>query len=59
MLYQLGYIPKIGERLEWNGWKFEVVDMDGNRIDRLLVVPGVPADARERQDGGAADTSRA
>jgi putative hemolysin len=59
MLYQLGYIPRTGERLEWNGWKFEVVDMDGNRIDRLLVVPGVPADARERQDGGAADTSRA
>jgi putative hemolysin len=42
VLYQLGYIPKVGERLEWNGWRFEVVDMDGNRIDRLLVEPGDP-----------------
>jgi len=40
MLYQLGYIPKAGESLEHDGWRFEIVDMDGNRIDRLLVVPG-------------------
>jgi putative hemolysin len=40
ILYQLGYIPKTGEILVWAGWRFEVVDMDGNRIDRLLVVPG-------------------
>jgi putative hemolysin len=39
ILYQLGYIPKPGERLDWGGWLFEVVDMDGNRIDRLLVTP--------------------
>jgi putative hemolysin len=39
ILYQLGYIPKPGERLDWGGWRFEVVDMDGNRIDRLLVLP--------------------
>jgi putative hemolysin len=42
VLYQLGYIPGSGEHLEWGGWRFEVVDMDGNRIDRLLVGP-VPA----------------
>jgi putative hemolysin len=39
ILYQLGYIPKAGEVLDWDGWRFEVVDMDGNRIDRLLVMP--------------------
>lgn len=39
ILYQLGYIPKPGERLEWQGWRFEVADMDGNRIDRLMVIP--------------------
>jgi putative hemolysin len=39
ILYQLGYIPKAGEFLDWEGWRFEVVDMDGNRIDRLLVAP--------------------
>jgi putative hemolysin len=40
ILYQLGYIPKPGEILVWAGCRFEVVDMDGNRIDRLLVTPG-------------------
>jgi putative hemolysin len=39
LLYQLGVIPKSGDRLSWGGWRFEVVDMDGNRIDRLLVEP--------------------
>jgi putative hemolysin len=43
VLYQLGYIPASGEFLEWGGWRFEVVDMDGNRIDRLLVGPVPPA----------------
>jgi putative hemolysin len=50
-LYQLGYIPKVGETLEWNGWRFEVVDMDGNRIDRLLVVPGQTADDEATRAG--------
>jgi putative hemolysin len=39
MLYQLAVIPRAGDRLEWEGWRFEVVDMDGNRIDRLLAAP--------------------
>jgi putative hemolysin len=39
LLYQLGVIPKAGDRLSWAGWRFEVADMDGNRIDRLLVAP--------------------
>jgi len=58
VLYQLGYIPKVGETLEWNGWRFEVVDMDGNRIDRLLVIPGQPADEqRDREDIPAGGSS--
>jgi putative hemolysin len=43
ILYQLGYIPKSGDLLDWEGWRFEVADMDGNRIDRLLVIPVKPA----------------
>lgn len=39
MLYQLAVIPRAGDRLDWEGWRFEVVDMDGNRIDRLLAAP--------------------
>jgi putative hemolysin len=50
ILYQLGYIPKPGEQLEWEGWRFEVADMDGNRIDKLLIVPD-PAHRREGTAG--------
>ena len=37
VLYQLGYIPKASETVDWEGFRFEVMDMDGNRIDRILV----------------------
>lgn len=37
MLYQLGYIPKPAEIVDWEGFRFEVMDMDGNRIDRIMV----------------------
>lgn len=45
LLYQLGVIPKSGDRLDWGGWRFEIADMDGNRIDRLLVSREEPAAA--------------
>jgi putative hemolysin len=35
-------IPRAGDRLDWGGWHFEVADMDGNRIDRLLAAPAEP-----------------
>jgi putative hemolysin len=34
---QLGRIPAVGESVEIAGYRIEVVDMDGNRIDKLLV----------------------
>jgi putative hemolysin len=34
---QLGHIPRIAESFEAWGLSFEVVDMDGNRVDRILV----------------------
>jgi len=37
ILHELGYIPKVGEKLQWNGFLLEVVDMDGVRIDKVLV----------------------
>jgi putative hemolysin len=36
VLAQLQHLPKTGERVESNGWKFEVVDLDGRRIDKVL-----------------------
>jgi putative hemolysin len=56
-LYQLGYIPKIGESLAWHGWQFEVIDMDGNRIDKLLVVPAAPAGLPHGADASVGDLS--
>lgn len=37
VLTRLGHIPNMSEHLEWEGFRIEVVDMDRNRIDRLLV----------------------
>ncbi|MDY1546875.1 hemolysin family protein [Luteibacter sahnii] len=36
---QFGHIPRAGEWFEWQGRRFEVVDMDGARVDKLLVSP--------------------
>ena len=35
----LGRVPEVGDRLEWEGYSFEVVDMDGRRVDKVLVSP--------------------
>ena len=34
---RLGRIPSTADTLEWNGFRFEIVDMDGKRIDKVLV----------------------
>jgi putative hemolysin len=38
----LGRLPGTTDRVDWDGWRFEVVDMDGKRIDKVLVAP-IPA----------------
>lgn len=35
----IGRVPRVGDRFERKGYAFEVVDMDGNRVDRVLVSP--------------------
>jgi putative hemolysin len=37
VLLQLGRIPKAADQFEWSGMCFEVMDMDGNRVDKVLV----------------------
>ena len=34
---QMGRVPSVAESFEWNNLRFEVVDMDGKRIDKVLV----------------------
>ena len=36
VMAQLGRIPATADHFEWGGWRFEVVDMDGHRVDRVL-----------------------
>jgi putative hemolysin len=37
VLARMGRVPKAADRFEWGGFRFEVVDMDGRRIDKMLV----------------------
>jgi putative hemolysin len=33
----LGRLPKTTDAVDWQGWRFEVVDLDGKRVDKVLV----------------------
>jgi putative hemolysin len=37
VLAELGHLPAVSETVDIGGWRFEVVDLDGRRIDKLLV----------------------
>jgi len=37
MLDHFGYIPEVGNKFQHKGFRFEVIDMDGNRIDKVLI----------------------
>ena len=37
ILDEVGHLPDVGQRIDLQGWILEVVDMDGRRIDKLLV----------------------
>jgi putative hemolysin len=37
ILDRMGYIPRSGEHFTCHGWRFEVVDMDRNRVDKVLL----------------------
>lgn len=45
----LGRVPGTGSHVDWEGWRFEVVDMDDKRIDKVLATPIL--------DGGESETS--
>jgi putative hemolysin len=54
VLAHLGRIPQTGEHFDWGGLRFEVVDMDGRRIDRVLVgktEEAAPAEAESEAPG--------
>ncbi len=44
-----GRIPAAGDHFDWSGWRFEVVDMDRRRVDKVLVSKAPPAAAPAEQ----------
>ncbi len=36
LLEKFGAIPDVGQMIEADGWRFEIVDLDGRRIDKVL-----------------------
>ena len=54
-LWVLKRIPATGDSFKYDGFKFEVVDMDGRKIDKLLV----SRRQRRRSDSEAADEAKA
>jgi putative hemolysin len=37
IMHMMGHIPVAADHFEWGGWRFEVMDMDHNRVDKVLV----------------------
>jgi putative hemolysin len=48
VLHELERIPTTGETFNWRGFHFEIIDMDGQRIDKLLVK--IPDDVKESME---------
>jgi putative hemolysin len=36
VMWLIGKVPRTGDITEWQSWRFEVMDLDGNRIDKVL-----------------------
>jgi putative hemolysin len=47
VMARLGEVPSAGDRFEWGGFQFEVMDMDGRRVDKILVTPLPPEKKNE------------
>lgn len=51
MMWLLGRLPHTGDKAQWERWQFEVVDLDGKRVDKVLA--SLLPEAAEPQDGAA------
>ena len=48
ILHELERIPHTGDKFDWKGFHFEIIDMDGHRIDKVLVT--ISEEIREEMD---------
>lgn len=49
MMLLSGRLPRVADRVEWEGWCFEIVDMDGKTIDKVLASQLSPATPRPHE----------
>jgi putative hemolysin len=54
VMVSLGRLPQPTDRFEWHGLKFEVMDMDGRRVDKVLVTtlpqrPSIPEESNGKK----------
>ncbi|MDP4733969.1 MAG: hemolysin family protein [Limnohabitans sp.] len=45
-----GTLPKVADVVQWEGWKLEIVDMDGRAIDKVLAVRLPPGEGEDPSD---------
>jgi len=45
VVQQFGSVPAVGDSFDSHGWRFEVLDMDGRRVDKVLALK-IPATRR-------------
>jgi putative hemolysin len=53
VMARLGRVPRAADHFEWGGMRFEVMDMDGRRIDKVLVEKILDHQAAEARNGAA------
>ena len=54
LMLLLGRVPAVGDTVDWEQWRFEIVDMDAKRIDKTLATPLPPVTpAPNLADSGA------
>jgi putative hemolysin len=58
VMMTLGKVPTAADHFEWNGLRFEVVDMDGNKVDKVLVAPLAEAEAAAVTAEGVAEDEK-
>ncbi|MGQ5523841.1 hemolysin family protein [Chitinimonas sp. PSY-7] len=52
LMLLLGRLPQTADKIDWGGWIFEVMDMDGKRIDKVLATRDPSADTSDEVEAG-------
>ena len=50
ILDQLTRMPNVGDTIQWHGYELEIIDMDGLRIDKVLIKELEPEEEEEEED---------